>query len=74
MLSKTKALPGIPDPLWCYEAIPVGYGGFAPSTATSARSRTSSVGTSSTNRDCAAIREVIDYIIDKLRPEKKAKA
>jgi hypothetical protein len=72
--SPSPASVSIPDPLWCYETIPAGYADFAPSNRyvreiddiihwdqfDKARLRND--------------REVIDYIIEKLRPKKKVKA
>jgi hypothetical protein len=71
MQSKIKALLNIPDPLWCYETIPVGYADFAPSNRY-VREVDDIVHWDQFDKSrLRTDRQVIDYIIQKLRPKKK---
>jgi nitroreductase len=71
MQSKIKALLGIPDPLWCYETIPVGFADFAPSNRY-VREVDDIIHWDQFDKSrLKSDRQVIDHIIDKIRPKKK---
>jgi nitroreductase len=71
MQSKIKALLGIPDPLWCYETIPVGFAEFSPSNRY-VREVDDIVHWDQFDKSrLKTDRQVIDHIIDKIRPKKK---
>jgi len=74
MQATLKALLGIPEPLWCYETIPVGYADFAPSSRyirdVDDIAHWDKYDMSRHKSDS----QVIDYICQKLRPKKKVSA
>ena len=71
---KIKALLGIPDPPWCYQTIPVGHADFAPSNRYVREVEDIIHWDRFEKSRVRNDREVIDHIIDKLRPKKRAKA
>jgi len=71
MQATLKSLLNIPDPLWCYETIPVGFAEFAP-TSRHVREVEDIVHWEKFDESrLKTDRQVIDYIIQKLRPKKK---
>jgi nitroreductase len=74
MQATLKSILGIPDPLWCYETIPVGYADFAPSNRYVREVEDIVHWDRYDMSRYRSDRQVVDYIIEKLRPKKKKAA
>jgi len=71
MSAHIKSFLNIPDPLWPYETIPVGYADFAPSNRYVREVEDIIHWDSYDMSRYRSDREVVDHIITKLRPKKK---
>jgi nitroreductase len=74
MSASIKSLLNIPDPLWPYETIPVGYADFAPSNRYVREVEDIIHWDSYDMGRYRSDREVVDHIITKLRPKTKKSA